>query len=400
MPGLKNSRPCSRTEKKNQDIQLKRSRAATQKANAAKSEFLAHMGHELRTPLNTILGFGQLLEEDKELGEKQREAVQKINLSGSHLLSIINDVLDMSKIEAGRFKLEPAPTSLRELGESVISLVSDHAREKNLDLSFHYQSRLSSWGTIDEGKLRQVILNLVGNAVKFTEKGSVTLYWGDCRCGRPHCHVVMVEDTGTGISRDRQGQLFETFVQAQRHSASFEGTGLGLAICNRIVKMMGGELSMSSVVGEGSRFFFHIPIPPAEAQEPLTQSPPVESRKTEARILIVDDLPENRLLLRNCVKPICGEIREAEDGRGAVEMCRSYRPDLILMDKRMPELDGYGAAEAIKTMLGDEAPIIIMVSADALGEDAVDEAKGFVDGFLTKPINLNEVRLLVVDRLG
>ncbi len=374
-------------------------RLAAEIANRAKSEFLANMSHELRTPLNAIIGFTQILAEDESIGREQQNTIKVINQSGDHLLSVVNDVLDMSKIEAGRMEIQFTPTDLKDLCTSVMSLMSSKAKEKGIRLKLITSPNLPRWGLIDEGRLRQVLLNLVGNAIKFTDEGEVALHWRDFGSYREGCHLFLVQDTGCGISPADQKRLFSAFEQVGASPSNCEGTGLGLAISSRIVEMMDGKLAVESQPDKGSVFFFSIPIAETTAPEKkhhnipsrLSQNPSV-SRK----ILIVDDQPANLMLLSKLLQPLDAQLLQATDGLEAVREFQAHRPDLILMDKRMPRMNGYEAAAVIKSEAGSKAPPIYIVTADALSEEVANQEAEHIDGFITKPFEIDTIREVVL----
>jgi signal transduction histidine kinase/ligand-binding sensor domain-containing protein/CheY-like chemotaxis protein len=316
-------------------------------ANRAKSVFLANMSHELRTPLNAVLGFAQLLERSSRLGSDERAKLDVILRSGEHLLGLINDVLSISKIEAGRHSLVEQPFDLRALLGSVERIIRLRADAKGLDVVVTVESALPSAATGDEGKLRQVLLNLLGNAVKFTERGGIELRvaWSDGRC------AFEVEDTGHGIAAEEIASLFEPFVQTESGRNATEGTGLGLAISRQIVRLMGGDILVRSAIGRGTTFRFEIDLPQHEA--PLRRHRTgrvvaVVAPREAPRVLIVDDVQENRLLLVSLLSTLGFLVREAANGLEAVAQWAAWHPHLILMDMRMPVMGGIEVTQRIR----------------------------------------------------
>jgi two-component system sensor histidine kinase/response regulator len=346
-------------ETQRQSQALQQAVIAADAANRAKSEFLASMSHELRTPLNAILGFTQVMSHDSSLSTKHQQHLTIINRAGEHLLDLINDVLEMSKIEAGRIELNENSFDLIRLLDNLENMFRLRAESKGLQLIFEIAPDVSKFVTTDEGKLRSCLINLLSNAIKFTAEGGVTLRVG-VGTGKENDDVGVlitfeVEDTGFGIAPEEINLVFEPFGQTETGRKSQQGTGLGLPISGKFVQLMGGDISVSSVVGEGSKFTFDI-------QTKLTQAidieAPVAKRKViglapnqpeeEYRILVVDDRFESRLVLVTLLTSIGFLVREAENGREAIAMWESWKPHLILMDMRMPVMDGYEATKYIK----------------------------------------------------
>ena len=316
-------------------------------ANRAKSVFLSNMSHELRTPLNAVLGFAQLMERDPSLSAESRAHLRTIHRSGEHLLGLIDDVLAISKIEAGRITLVEQPFDLPRLVHGVVELVRVRAEAKDLRLEYHAEG-LPESVVGDEGKLRQVLLNLLGNAVKFTTEGGISLRvaW---RNGRASFEV---EDTGPGIAPAEVECLFEPFTQTASGRASQEGTGLGLAITRTFVRLMGGEVSVRSAVGRGSTFSFDVALrvsaEPALRHHETARVVGLAPGQPRCRLLVVDDSADNRALLTGLLRSVGFEVREATNGREAVDAWADWHPDLIWMDMRMPVMDGYEATREIR----------------------------------------------------
>ena len=377
-------------------------------ANSAKSEFLAKMTHELRTPLNAILGFSQFLEKDTSTTPGQREYIDIINNSGEHLLDVINDVLEVSKIEAGKLELVEESFAINSLLESVYQMLSTKSREKGigLELSCHPGEDLYVSG--DRGKLRQILINLVGNSVKFTDEGGVSLK-AEVVTGDAPENIVFVRfevtDTGKGVAEDELPKLFQKFVQTDSGKKSHQGTGLGLTITKNFVELMSGRVEVTSELGVGTTFWFVLPF--ARAQRPamtdlerLDQASRLTAPAQDCRILIVDDQVVNRKLLSRLLTGDGFQIFEAGDGKEAVEKWRSVKPNLILMDQSMPVMDGNEATRKILREAGDEPPVIISVTGNAMNEfrDAALEA-GCAD-FLAKPFKHGDLFALLEKHLG
>jgi signal transduction histidine kinase/CheY-like chemotaxis protein len=317
-------------------------------ASRAKSVFLSNMSHELRTPLNAVIGFAQLMSRDARLGPEQRQNLAVIHRSGEHLLDLINDVLSISKIEAGRLTLSVKPFDPRRLLQSVRAMIALRAEEKGIALAFDVDRGFPPSVHGDEGKLRQVLLNLLGNAVKFTDRGDVRLRARhDGRVAR-----FEVEDTGPGIAEREIGRLFAAFSQTESGRSTGEGSGLGLVISRNIVRMMGGDLRLvRTAVGEGTLFAFEVDLPAAagEASGPARRVAGLAPGQRAHRILVVDDTAENRLLLVKLLCAVGFEVFEASNGAEAVTAWEELRPDLIWMDMRMPVMDGMEATRRIRS---------------------------------------------------
>jgi signal transduction histidine kinase len=302
-------------------------------ANRAKSVFLANMSHELRTPLNAILGFSRLLNKDPVATEEQKESFGIITRSGEHLLNVINNVLDISKIEAGRVEMEEAPIDLRRFIHDIRLMTATQAVEKGLSFEVEQSQDLPSYVTADQGKLRQVLINLIGNAVKYTPHGGVTLRVRCLNTDKPQTALVRfeVEDTGPGIRKEDQERLFHPFVQLASQTPAEAGTGLGLAISKQYVELMGGRIGLDSDPGKGSLFYFEIPV-----GIPSSGSVPAELRQDRItglaagqpryRLLIVEDQRESRLLLRKLLEPLGCELREAVNDKRRWTFFRSGSP--------------------------------------------------------------------------
>lgn len=381
-------------------------RDAAEAANKAKSLFLANMSHELRTPLNAILGFSSMMRRDPQLAAGQRESLDIINRSGEHLLTLINDVLEMAKIEAGRLQLEVAPFDLGAMVRDVAEMMEIRAREKGLSLLLDQSSEFPRFIRGDEARLRQILINLVGNAVKFTRVGGVTIRLGTRMNDRRHL-LIEVADTGPGIRPEDCERLFEPFVQLTEEAA-LRGTGLGLTITRQFVQMMGGRIGVESEPGRGSLFRVDVPVELAAPEEALPET--AGDRRGEVaglapgqpayRILIVEDQEENRLLLGRLMADIGLETRMAEDGEAGVKAFQDWRPDLIWMDRRMPAMDGIEACRRIRALPGGQAVRIVAVTASAFREQQQELFEAGMDDFVRKPYRFGEVYDCLARQLG
>ncbi|MGL5035312.1 MAG: ATP-binding protein, partial [Microcystaceae cyanobacterium] len=346
----------------------------------AKSTFLANMSHELRTPLNAILGFAQLMKHHDNLNPQQQNFIGIINRSGNHLLSLINDVLEVSKIEAGKIVLTEENFNLKQLLQSLDEMLQIRAVDKQINLEFELDPQLPSHIYGDEGKLRQVLINLLGNAIKFTNSGLVKLRAQLLQ--QIDNQVILkfaVEDTGTGIAEEDLSLLFDPFVQAGESNHKNQGTGLGLTISRQFINLMGGEIQVTSQIGKGSCFFFQIAatlsdeIPPRATLLPTKRVKSLLNREQPCRILIVDDTHENCHLLQCLLEPVGFELRIAQEGETAIALWESWQPHLIWMDMRMPGMDGYEATRQIRLRekslnRATKPTVIIALTASAFEE--------------------------------
>jgi CheY-like chemotaxis protein len=368
-----------------------------QQANRAKSVFLANMSHEIRTPMNAILGFSQLMLRDQDLTPRQCQYLGTINRSGEHLLALINDILEMSKIEAGRTTLNTSTFDLTVLLKDLEMMFRVRTDEKRLSFCVEIIGDVPQYIETDINKLRQVFINVLGNAAKFTEQGGIAVRVRAVRdCAAGPCLRVEIEDTGPGISLEEQDKLFRHFEQTKTGQQAGTGTGLGLAISREFVRLMAGTITVSSEVGKGSVFVIQLPLKEGEAQAVHAKEKPrhvlsLQPGQPACRILIADDVEDNRQLLAQLLEPIGFEIRLATNGAEAVREFEQWQPCLILMDFRMPVMDGHEAIRQIRAMPGGKEPKIIAVTASAMDENRQELMEIGADDFIGKPFREMEL---------
>lgn len=396
-----------------QAVQLQQTALAAEAANLAKSTFLANMSHELRTPLNAILGFSQLMQRSRNLNPEQQENIRIINRSGEHLLTLINQVLDLAKIEAGRITLNPTDFKLTSLLNEVEEMFQLQAQEQQLQLIFNCSSEIPEYVHTDQVKLRQVLINLLSNAIKFTKEGGIAVRLSSISCSENQQFPVNnyqlhfeIEDTGSGMAPDELDRLFQAFVQTKTGETSQQGTGLGLAISQHFVKLMGGIITVRSKVDSGTTFAFDIPVSAVDtaAIEPVA-SPPrrpiaLEPNQPRYRILIVDDRPDNRQLLIELLAGFDFELKEASNGIEAIEIWSNFEPHLIFMDMWMPAMDGHEATKRIKANVKGQATAIIAVSAANAEEMRTVAVSDDSDDFIHKPFRDTEIFTTLQKHLG
>ena len=380
-------------------------RDAAESANKAKSVFLANMSHELRTPLNAILGFSGMLRRDPKITESQRENLDIINRSGEHLLTLINDVLEIAKIEAGKLQLEIAPFDLGGMVREVTDMMQLRARDKGLQLQLDMTSEFPRYIKGDEARIRQILVNLVGNAVKFSRQGGVTIRLSTQQKEWLYL-LIEIEDSGPGISSENLKRLFKPFVQLAEGGEQ-KGTGLGLTITRQFVELMGGSISVESTLGKGALFRVELPV---ELADVVDGSKPGTQTQREVvglapgqpcyRILITEDQRENQLLLKRLMTGIGLDVKLAENGEQCLKLFQDWHPDLIWMDKQMPVMDGIEATQRIRRLPGGDKVKIVAVTASAFKEEQQEMLDAGMDDFVRKPYRFDEIYECLSKQLG
>ncbi|MEM7591425.1 MAG: DUF3365 domain-containing protein [Cyanobacteria bacterium P01_A01_bin.83] len=393
-----------------QEIEVAKQEAEV--ANRAKSEFLANISHELRTPLNAIIGFSQLMNRDPATSPQQQETISIINRSGEHLLEMINEVLEMSKIEAGKVELHLTDVDLKLLLSTLEAMLGVNAKAKNLQLIIDCAATVPNYIRTDESKLRQVLINLTGNAIKFTNSGGVTLrvsqqdYSSSSKDSE--CNLKFeVEDTGAGIAPEEISKIFQAFGQSQTGRKSKQGTGLGLPISQKFVELMGGQLTVKSEVGRGSIFSFDIIAQLSQKfQVELASSQSVIALANDSfkpRILIVDDVWQSRLFVVKLLSQVGFKVQEAENGKQALDLAQTWQPHLILMDMRMPVMDGYESTRKIRLAEQNSelaSTKIIALTASAFASKQAQTIAAGCDDYLRKPFKENQLFAIIQKHLA
>jgi PAS domain S-box-containing protein len=385
-------------ERQRSEAALRLAKDAAETASRAKSSFLANMSHELRTPLNAILGYAQVLGRDPELGPQHQRAIGVIEGSGEHLLSLINEILDLAKIEAGTIDVQRAPFDFPGLLGGVADLMRGRAEGNGLAFACEFPAILPAAVQADEKRLRQILTNLLDNAIKYTPAGRVTL----TVARRDDRYRFAVDDTGVGISAEHLPRIFDSFRQIRSAQEFIEGTGLGLAISKTLVALMGGTLEVTSTPGEGSRFWFDLDLPEAAAPDAAAGSRRrvVGVRGARRRLLVVDDRTDNRQLLRDLLAPLGFEVDEAADGETALARIGAAAFDAVLLDLRMPGISGLEATARLRRLDAGRRLVVIAVSASVFGHHREECIAAGADDFLAKPFRLERLLDLLCRHLG
>ncbi len=381
---------------------LRLAKESAESASQAKTDFLANMSHELRTPLNSILGYAQLLKMQDFNAKQQTKALNTIEQSGKHLLSLINEILDLSKIEAGQLQLQSAVFSLRQLLNILFDTLQDRAESKGLQLNTEFHFNESIWINSDEQRLRQILTNLVDNAIKYTEAGQIDFKVSRTALGHYH---FLVQDTGIGIRPEHLHSIFTSFHQLHQTHDYIEGTGLGLAISKQLVELLGGELKVSSTIGQGSQFWFELDlqeVDQADFSETVlsTRSLITRMQGYYQKILIADDKADNRTLLHEMLAPLGFAIAEADNGQDCLEQALNWKPDIILIDSKMPVMDGPETCQRIRASAELKDIVIIIISAHVFESHRKLCIEAGANDFIAKPIQLEALLNVLARHTG
>ena len=397
------------TERKRVEEALVQAKEEAEVANMVKSRFLSSMSHELRTPLNAILGFSDMMTRDKETTAKQQKMLETISHSGDHLLRMINDVLDFSKVEAGRGDLEPDAFDLQQMLQDIAEMIRARTEKRNIQLLIDLDQDLAPYVKADISKLRQILINLLDNAIKFTTEGGVSLRARTRPMKGDPAMVTLqleVEDSGPGIPKEDLDQIFLPFFQSDSHRNGSTGTGLGLTVTRSFVELMGGEICVESTPGKGSLFRVDLPVALAEktdmvgADEAGAEVIGLETDQPQWRILVVEDDEANRLLLSSLLEQAGFEIREAKNGAEAITQFEEWQPHFIWMDMRMPVLDGYQAIARIRELPGGDKVKIAAITASVFKEQRTHILEAGCDALVHKPFKSHEIFGVLAEILG
>jgi PAS domain S-box-containing protein len=416
------------SDRKKAEVELTKAKEAAEAANRTKSEFLANISHELRTPLNGILGYAQILQRSDCMTQQQQEGLHIIQQCGAHLLTLIDDILDLSKIEAWKMELHPSEFYLHNFLENIVKIFRLRAEQKGITFIYNYPDELPACVKGDEQRLRQILINLLGNAIKFTEKGSVTVQVelidhqfsvvndqlendqlenekpATCLLNAKSYIRFQVKDTGIGIAPEQIEGIFLPFQQARNHTRSLEGTGLGLSISKKLAEIMGSELKVNSIQGEGSVFWLDLDLPTVHCATELAPSVPechaIAYAGAKQKVLIADDNQVNRLVLVNLLSPLGFDIVEAVDGRDCLHKAVEFKPDAIFIDLAMPVMDGLEAIHLLRQFPDFLHTAIIVTSASAFEQDNQASLAAGANGFVPKPVNSEAILASLQTHLG
>ena len=387
--------------RKEQQEAMRLAKESAETASQAKSDFLANMSHELRTPMNSILGYAQLLQRNDLPAQKQGKALQTIEQSGQHLLSLINEILDLSKIESGHLQLQPDTFNLRQMLDNIVETLQTRAESKGLSLEHEFPPNTDQWLIFDKKRLLQVLINLLTNAIKYTESGKV-IFKVQMIAEK---YRFSVTDTGIGIEQQDLDDIFTSFHQLHKTKNFVEGTGLGLAISEQLVQLLGGQLQVSSQVGKGSRFWFDLALAQSKPNQRSEASSAdnriiVALKGNRQKILITDDKADNRTLLIDMLSPFGFDCHEAIDGQNCIKQALCIKPNLILMDSRMPVMDGLETCQRIRATEKIKQIKIIIISANAYEQHRQQCLDAGANDFLDKPIQLQQLLQMIARYTG